>query len=135
MWLVNPFAAAFMAPAAHLWLLVAAPGSRLRRGPALALVGLSLVPFGLAAVVLARQFALDPLELVWSVTLWVAGGHIGPIAWLFWSLAAGCVAAATVLAWRTPGRPAAEDRPVTVRGPLSYAGPGSLGGTESALRR
>ena len=27
------------------------------------------------------------------------------------------------------------DEPVTVRGPLSYAGPGSLGGTESALRR
>jgi hypothetical protein len=24
---------------------------------------------------------------------------------------------------------------VTIRGPLSYAGPGSLGGTESALRR
>jgi hypothetical protein len=24
---------------------------------------------------------------------------------------------------------------VTVRGPVSYAGPGSLGGTESALRR
>jgi hypothetical protein len=135
MWLVNPFAAAFMAPAAHLWLLVAAPGVRLRRALALALVALSLVPFGLAAVVLARQFGLDPLQLVWSVTLWVAGGHIGPVAWLFWSLAAGCVAAAAVLAWRTPPRPAVEERPVTVRGPLSYAGPGSLGGTESALRR
>ena len=24
---------------------------------------------------------------------------------------------------------------VTIRGPLTYAGPGSLGGTESALRR
>ena len=24
---------------------------------------------------------------------------------------------------------------ITVRGPVSYAGPGSLGGTESALRR
>jgi hypothetical protein len=31
--------------------------------------------------------------------------------------------------------PDAEDRPVSIRGPLSYAGPGSLGGTESALRR
>ena len=27
------------------------------------------------------------------------------------------------------------DEPVTVRGPVTYAGPGSLGGTESALRR
>ena len=25
--------------------------------------------------------------------------------------------------------------PITVRGPVSYAGPGSLGGTDSALRR
>ena len=25
--------------------------------------------------------------------------------------------------------------PITVRGPQGYAGPGSLGGTESALRR
>jgi hypothetical protein len=37
-----------------------------------------------------------------------------------------------VLASRQP-RP--EQAPVTVRGPASYAGPGSLGGTESALRR
>ena len=28
-----------------------------------------------------------------------------------------------------------DDIPITVRGPKSYAGPGSLGGTESALRR
>ncbi|MEA2288807.1 MAG: hypothetical protein QOD55_804 [Solirubrobacteraceae bacterium] len=135
LWLVNPFAAAFMAPAAHLWLLVAAPGVRLRRWLALGLVALSVVPFGLAGLVLARQFGLGPLELLWSVALWVAGGHVGPLAWLFWSLAAGCVAAAAVLAWRTPRRTPDEERPVTVRGPLSYAGPGSLGGTESALRR
>jgi hypothetical protein len=28
-----------------------------------------------------------------------------------------------------------DGAPLTIRGPLSYAGPGSLGGTESALRR
>ena len=28
-----------------------------------------------------------------------------------------------------------EPREITIRGPLTYAGPGSLGGTESALRR
>jgi hypothetical protein len=31
--------------------------------------------------------------------------------------------------------PRAEPVPVTVRGPITYAGPGSLGGTKSALRR
>ncbi len=28
-----------------------------------------------------------------------------------------------------------DARPVTVRGPRTYAGPGSLGGTDSAMRR
>jgi hypothetical protein len=32
-------------------------------------------------------------------------------------------------------RQLADGLEVTIRGPLSYAGPGSLGGTESALRR
>src|SRR4051794_29438828 len=56
LWVVNPFAAGFMVPAAHLWLLVVAPELRLRRAVALILVGISLLPFGLAALVLAGQF-------------------------------------------------------------------------------
>jgi hypothetical protein len=137
MWLVNPYAAGFMVPAAHLWLLVAAPGVRLRRGVALALVAGSLLPFAIAALILAGQFGLDPLGFAWALLLAVAGAHIGPIAWLFWSLAAGCALAAIVLAWRTrPPPPAEVSEPrITVRGPVTYAGPGSLGGTESALRR
>jgi hypothetical protein len=47
----------------------------------------------------------------------------------------GCVASVAVLAVQA----ARQDRPqpaqVTVRGPVTYAGPGSLGGTKSALRR
>jgi hypothetical protein len=137
LWLVNPFAAAFMVPAAHLWLLVAAPGVRMRRGAALAVVALSLVPFAIAALILAGQLGLGPLDLAWAVLLWVAGGHIGPAAWVFWGAAIGCALGAIVLAWRTrpaPRTPEGEPR-ITVRGPLTYAGPGSLGGTESALRR
>jgi hypothetical protein len=40
-----------------------------------------------------------------------------------------------VIAVRGQREPRAEDLPITVRGPINYAGPGSLGGTESALRR
>jgi len=42
-----------------------------------------------------------------------------------------------VLAWRARRLPPHEaaDARITVRGPVTYAGPGSLGGTESALRR
>jgi hypothetical protein len=137
LWVVNPFAAGFMVPAAPLWLLVAAPGVRLRRGVALLLVALSLLPFALAALVLAGQLGLDPLGFAWALLLAVAGAHVGPVAWLFWSIAAGCALAAIVLAWRTrPPPPVEVSEPrITVRGPASYAGPGSLGGTESALRR
>jgi hypothetical protein len=54
---------------------------------------------------------------------------------LLWSLVAGCCVSALLIA--AHGRaPADEDEiPITVRGPKTYAGPGSLGGTESALRR
>jgi peptidase M28-like protein len=137
LWVVNPFAAGFMVPAAHLWLLVVAPELRLRRAVALILVGISLLPFVLAALVLAGQFGLDPLGFAWALLLAVAGAHIGPVAWLFWSIVAGCALAAIVLAWRTrpPPVPELSEPRITVRGPASYAGPGSLGGTESALRR
>jgi hypothetical protein len=137
LWIVNPFAAAFMVPAAHLWLALVAPELRLRRGVALVLVAVSLLPFVLAAVVLGGQYGLDPLGFAWALLLAVAGAHVGPVAWLFWSVVAGCALAAVVLAWRTGPPPAVEtaEPRITVRGPASYAGPGSLGGTESALRR
>ena len=48
-WLFNPYAAALLLPAAHLWLLAAAPGSRLR-GPWAALP----VALGVALPLLAR---------------------------------------------------------------------------------
>ncbi len=72
--------------------------------------------------------------------LLLAGGHVGLGGAVLWSVAFGCVAAAAMLAAR-PSRArrlacsAIERVEVTIRGPLSYAGPGSLGGTESALRR
>jgi hypothetical protein len=49
------------------------------------------------------------------------------------SLVAGNLTAGALLAARGDSRRAAPE--ITVRGPVSYAGPGSLGGTESALRR
>jgi hypothetical protein len=136
LWIVNPFAAAFMVPAGHLWLVLAAPGVRLRRALALGLVAVSLLPFAIGGLILAGQLGLGPVDAVWSALLLVAGGHASPLGWLFWSLVAGCVVAAIVLAWRTRPPPSADAEPkITVRGPLTYAGPGSLGGTESALRR
>jgi hypothetical protein len=55
---------------------------------------------------------------------------------LCWALTLGCTASAVIIGLRAVrATAAAADQLVTVRGPASYAGPGSLGGTKSALRR
>jgi hypothetical protein len=67
-----------------------------------------------------------------------AGGHVS--AWSALALGARAGAAVTLVRILQARRrlvvtaPPDEERPRT-RGPSSYAGPGSLGGTESALRR
>jgi hypothetical protein len=134
-WLSNPYAAALMVPALHAWLLLLAPGVRLRRGPAIALLVLGLLPIVALVLADARSLALGPLDSAWMALLLVAGGHIGVWTWLLWSLFAAVAAGVGAIALRPPppdDRPGTAD--VTVRGPLTYAGPGSLGGTESALR-
>ncbi len=54
-----------------------------------------------------------------------------------WSIVLGCVVSLAVMIVRIARqpRPRPAETPVTVRGPITYAGPGSLGGTKSALRR
>jgi hypothetical protein len=51
-----------------------------------------------------------------------------------WCLLLGCLASTLAIVW---ARGKAEPAPAepTTRGPMTYAGPGSLGGTKSALRR
>jgi hypothetical protein len=82
---------------------------------------------------------MSPAVFAWEAVLALAGGHVGVPAAALWSLACGCAVAATLLALTpaaAPGGSGMDDgAPVTIRGPRSYAGPGSLGGTESALRR
>jgi hypothetical protein len=135
-WVPNPYAAALLLPAAHLWLLAGAPESKLRGALGFAAAVLGAVPPVLVAVHYARALGLDPLELAWLTTLVTADGHIS----LFGALVAGLWLACfggvlTVL--RVRGRAAAKAPPerIVTRGPAGYAGPGSLGGTESALRR
>jgi hypothetical protein len=137
-WIGNPFTALLAIPALHLWLVLAAPELRPRRAGSVVLVVLGLLPLGLMIAFYARQLGLGVGEVAWTALLLLAGGHIAFGAALLWSLALGCGAAAALLA-ATPAPPPAEKiadgREVTIRGPISYAGPGSLGGTESALRR
>ncbi|HUE28703.1 MAG TPA: hypothetical protein VMP89_18155, partial [Solirubrobacteraceae bacterium] len=134
-WLANPFAALLLVPALHLWLWIVVPDIRLP-GP----VTIVLLLGGLALpVVIAVDYAttlgLDPVQTLWSWVLLVAGGAVGLLAALEWSVALGCLVSVVAIALRTAREPRPEPAPVTIRGPLGYAGPGSLGGTESALRR
>ncbi|HYF25360.1 MAG TPA: hypothetical protein VD931_06440 [Baekduia sp.] len=134
-WVVNPHAAMLLVPALHVWLLALAPGTILRGRVAAALVLVSLLPVLALWAVHAEALELGPLETAWLGVLLVGGGQISLVTCLVWSILAACAVRAFDVAIRRP----ADDLPpageVTVRGPLSYAGPGSLGGTESALRR
>jgi hypothetical protein len=136
-WIVNPYTGLLLAPALHLWLLAAVPEVRAPRPVGVLLVLAGLVPFALAGAYYAEQFGLDPLELAWELVLLLGGGYAGPLGFVAWSVVLGCVLLSVSVALRKrPRREGpAEGGVVTTRGPLSYAGPGSLGGTKSALRR
>jgi hypothetical protein len=139
-WGLNPYAALLLVPGLHIWLLLSEPGLR----PAnplgwLGLLALAALPFLFVVLFYAHQLGLGPGAVVWEAMMLLAGGFIAPPAALLWSVAFGCVVSSLLLALtheaseREPQL--REDLEVTIRGPLTYAGPGSLGGTESALRR
>jgi len=144
-WIGNPYATLLLLPAAHLWLVLAAPELRPRRAVSLGLVALGLVPLVLLVAFYVDQLALGPGQVPWTAVLLLAGGHVGMGSALLWSAALGCAAGALLLAIASergpaslPGQrgPGLDERvEITIRGPLTYAGPGSLGGTESALHR
>jgi len=152
-WVLNPLTALLLLPALNLWLvLVAAPpawstggrggGGRLQ---ALLLVALGVVPQALLVAFYAHRLQLGPGGVAHTALLLLAGGRIGLAGAVLWSVAFGCLAAALLVALAPSeageddaGEPRGwpdEREPIKIRGPLSYAGPGSLGGTESALRR
>jgi hypothetical protein len=135
MWITNPYSAALLVPALHIWLFALSPDLRMRRALRLVLAALGLVPIAIVAIALARSLGLGGLDAAWELLLLVAGGHISLTGVLLWSAVGSCAVGALLVA--AAGRaPAGEDDvSITVRGPRSYAGPGSLGGTESALRR
>ncbi|HEX5898666.1 MAG TPA: M28 family peptidase [Solirubrobacteraceae bacterium] len=136
LWVLNPYTAALLVPGAHALLAVVAPEVRLRRGLAVALVVVAAAPFLLVDLSLAGQLGLSPADFGWFCLLLVAGGVVGPLGWVIWSLVLVCLVAALLVALRNRSSVTAPQTPrITVRGPASYAGPGSLGGTESALRR
>ena len=161
-WVFDPLTALLLVPALNLWLVLAAApigawsaggrgGGRIQ---ALALVGLGVVPLALLVAFYAQPAYLGPGGVAHTALLLLAGGRIGLAGAVLWSVAFGCLAAALLVAlapggvgehdadepheWladRADGERSSHRLISRLRGPLSYAGPGSLGGTESSRRR
>jgi hypothetical protein len=134
-WFANPFAAALLIPALHSWLWIVEPDLRLRAPAVIVLLLVGLAIPGLVVFYYASTLGVGPVGLAWSWSLLLAGGAVGWFQALEWSILAGCAMRVIAISVRGARTHRDDVTEVTIRGPVTYAGPGSLGGTESALRR
>jgi hypothetical protein len=129
----NPFVALLLAPVAHLCVLAALP-----QPPSRSLLGAGTLFFALllpAVAVVYYGVRLDlGLDPVSYLLLLVGAASASPWTALLFSLIGGTLTSALLVDFASLATREA-DSGITVRGPVTYAGPGSLGGTESALRR
>lgn len=131
-WLLNPYLALLLAPAAHVWLLPARAAGPPRTPLVAAAAVISLA--GAVAAFLAVTTQLDlGASAPWHLLLLIADGQIGPLMALLWCALLGgliaCIAAAG-----SAGSLVADSAP-PMRGAGSHVGPGSLGATPSSLPR
>jgi len=135
LWLENPFAAGLMVIALHSWLWIVGPENRLRAPWAVVLLLAGLVPGILAALYYMMVLGLGLAPAAWNAVLMLAGGDYSVTAALEWSIVLGCVISLALMMVRIARQPRPADAPVTIRGPVTYAGPGSLGSTQPTIRR
>ena len=135
-WLANPYAGLLAVPVAHLWMVVLLTGTALRRRVRMVLLALGALPVLLVVVYHMFALELDPLEACWYLLMLVTGHSVGLVTAVLGCVMLGALAAAAELVWRAPPPPEepAPEGPA-VFGPGAHAGPGSLGGTQSALHR
>ena len=132
-WIVNPYTAALLALPLYLWLPLLSADSEHALHPASAIAWLviSLIPLGGVLAIEALTLDLGPLHFAWSWLLLLASGQLGVLGFLALSTAGGILIATAILLIHPGGRPPSGGIEVRTRGPINYAGPGSLGGTAS----
>ena len=123
-WLVNPYAAALLLPAAHLWLFLGVPQTRLRGRIAWVALVAGLVAPLLVLVYELRALRAGPLELARMWLVATAGGHVSVWSALALGALAGCVATLVrILRARHRIAAAAPPEPRRTRGPGGLRGP------------
>jgi hypothetical protein len=136
LWAVNPYAALLLVPAVHLWILVVLSDPAPPRRARFVMLGVGFLPAALVALYYLVSLSIDPLSGAWYLFLLLTGHSVGLItALLGCALLGAFFSALAVVRAGHDERPAAPAERPPVYGPGAYAGPGSLGGTESALRR
>ena len=101
-WLRNPFAAALLVPALHLWLLALNGDLRVPLGARALLMLAGLLPVAGIALYYAFTLGYGPVDAAWAATLLIAGHVVAPLAVLPWTIFLGCVlSGAAVLAKRS----------------------------------
>jgi hypothetical protein len=102
------------------------------------LLALGAVPLLLVTIYYLFALSIDPVAGAWYLLLLVTGHAVAPGTAFVGCVLLGTLCAAAELVYRQPAPPPEEEpspEGPSVYGPGAYAGPGSLGGTESALRR
>jgi hypothetical protein len=120
-WIVNPFAALFLLPALHLWLLATSTAEPLPRPVAVVLFVVGLLPVVWIVVSAMLRLSLDPLEALWYMLLLTTGHHVGLFTAVL--LALWCAGAAAVISVLLGRRPAPRERssPSGLFGPAGYS--------------
>jgi hypothetical protein len=137
LWLVNPYAGLLAVPAAHLWMLTVLTRPRPPRRLRAVLIGVGVAPAALVAIYYMFALSVNPLHGAWYLLMMLAGHSVGIVLALIGCLMLAAACGTAEIAWRSPDEDEDAQGPQgpAVYGPGSYAGPGSLGGTQSALRR
>jgi len=135
LWAVNAYSALVLVPALHLWLLgILFDPPPPRRARMIMVLGGLLAPALLVFYDLVI-LSLDPVSGAWYALLLVTGGHVSVASAIVACVLAAVLCYTVAITRARPALPPSGLRSDTpsVRGPASYAGPGSLGGTSSAL--
>jgi hypothetical protein len=100
------------------------------------LIGVGVAPATLLAIYYLFALSVDPLHGAWYLLMLLTGHSVGIVLALIGCLMLAAVCGTAEIAWRSPDEDEDEGpQGPAVYGPGAYAGPGSLGGTQSALRR